>query len=126
MNHHRILTVVQWIFGLYFIGVGVTHFMLPDGLPQFIDWIYELDQSLQVAAGTTEILGGLGLILPGLTGIRPRLTVYAAVGLIAVMAGAIMWHIPREEWDSIGINVFNIAVMAYVAYGRAKLAPVEA
>ena len=41
MNHDRILTIVQWIFGLYFIGFGVTHFVLPDGLPQLIDWMYE-------------------------------------------------------------------------------------
>ena len=48
------------------------------------------------------------------------------MGLIAVMVGAIIWHVGREEWLSIGTNVFNIVVLSYIAYGRSKLAPVEA
>lgn len=123
VNHDRILTIAQWVFGLYFIAFGVLHFTLPDGLPTLMDWMYELDQGRHTAAGTAEILGGLGLILPGLTGIRPKLSVWAAVGLIAVMVGAIIWHLGREEWLSIGTNVFNIVVLSYIAYGRSKLAP---
>ncbi len=126
MNHHRILTIVQWILGLYFIAYGVIHFTVPDGLPDLMSWMYELDEGLHTTAGTAEVLGGLGLILPGLTGIRPRLSIWAAVGLIAVMVGAITWHVGREEWLSIGTNVFNIVVLSYIAYGRSKLAPVEA
>ena len=38
--------------------------------------------------GVAEVLGGLGLVLPGLTGIRPRLTPLAAAGLVIIMIGA--------------------------------------
>lgn len=125
-GHHRVLWVLQWIFGLYFIGVGVMHFVVPEGLPDLMGWMYELDDTLHLVAGVAEILGGLGLILPGLTGIRPELTVFAAVGLGLVMIGAFVWHLGRDEPLSQATNMFNLAVMAYIAYGRWRLAPFEA
>ena len=125
MNHNRVLWVLQWVLGLYFIGVGVNHFVLPAGLPDMLGWMYDLSDTQHMVAGTAEILGGLGLILPSLTKIMPRLTVLAALGLIVVMIGAIAFHFPREEFLSIGSNVFNSIVLGYIAYGRAKLAPIE-
>ncbi len=41
------------------------------------------------------------------------------------MAGAIVWHLGREEIQNIGFNVLNALVMAYIAYGRARLAPLS-
>jgi hypothetical protein len=40
--------------------------------------------------GAIEVLGALGLILPGLTGIRRHLTPLAAGGLALIMAGAVV------------------------------------
>ncbi len=122
-GHNRILWILQWVFGLYFIGVGVMHFIVPEGLPGPMEWMYDLSDTMHAITGVAEILGGLGLILPGLTGIRPELTIAAAVGLLLVMVGAIVWHIGREELQNIGFNIVNAAVMAYIAYGRARLAP---
>jgi hypothetical protein len=42
------------------------------------------------AIGGLEVLGALGLILPGLTGIRRQLTPLAAGGLAIIMAGAVV------------------------------------
>jgi hypothetical protein len=44
--------------------------------------------------GVVEVLGGLGLVLPGLTGIAPILTPIAAAGLVIVMIGATVVSIP--------------------------------
>ena len=38
--------------------------------------------------GVAETLGAIGLILPGLTRIRPELTPAAAAGLVIIMIGA--------------------------------------
>lgn len=122
-GHHKALWIVQWVLGLYFIAIGVLHFVVPEGLPETMSWMYELDDTVHLVAGVAEILGGLGLILPGLTGIRPELTVFAAAGLILVMVGAVVWHAGRGEVVAIGTNVLNGAFLAYVAYGRWKLAP---
>lgn len=125
-SHHKALWAVQWVFGIYFIAVGTMHFIVPDGLPDLMSWMYELDDNLHMIAGVAEIAGGLGLILPGLTGVTPQLSVLAAVGLIAVMLGAVIWHSGRGEALQIATNLFNIVAMGYVAYGRWKLAPLTA
>lgn len=124
--HNKWLWVLQWIFALYFIGVGITHFIVPAGLPSPLAWMYDLSDTQHVVAGTAEILGGLGLILPSMTRVRPELTPLAALGLIVIMAAAVVFHVGREEWSNIGINVLNAAVLAYIAVGRWRLAPVEA
>ena len=43
--------------------------------------------------GIAEVLGALGLVLPGLLRIRPGLTALAAAGLVIIMMGAtiVMW-----------------------------------
>lgn len=123
MGHDRVLWILQWVFGIYFIAVGVMHFVVPDGLPELLSWMYDLSDNLHLISGTAEILGGIGLILPGLVKIRPELTPLAAVGLIGVMVAAIVWHVGREEFTNIAGNVVNIVVLSYIAYGRLRLAP---
>lgn len=119
----RILWGLQWVLGLYFILVGIIHFVLPEGLPEPISWMYDLDQSLHVIAGSAEILGGLGLILPGLVKIAPQLTNLAALGLVLIMVGAVAWHLTRGEFLQIGGNLVLGTLLAYVAYARWKLLP---
>ena len=121
-----VLWVLQWFFGLYFIFVGVSHFIVPDGLPSTMEWMYELSDTMHIVVGIAEILGGLGLILPSVTRIRPELTVYAAVGLVIVMIGAGIWHATRSEGPQIAQNVIIGALLAFVAYGRWKLSPIPA
>lgn len=41
----KVLWALQWVLGLYFIGVGITHFVLPDGFPDPISWMYDLSVS---------------------------------------------------------------------------------
>jgi len=122
---NTVLWVLQWFFGIYFVAIGIMHFIVPDGLPALMEWMYELDDTLHVVAGIAEILGGIGLILPSITRIQPQLTVFAAAGLVLVMFGAVIFHVDRGEGASIATNVIIGALMAFVAYGRWKLAPIQ-
>ena len=122
---NTLLWVLQWVFGIYFVAIGIMHFIVPEGLPALMEWMYELNDTMHVVVGIAEILGGLGLILPSLTGIRPELTVYAAAGLVLVMIGAIVFHATRSESASIVNNVFLAAVVAFIGYGRWKLEPIQ-
>lgn len=122
---NTVLWVLQWFFGIYFIAIGIMHFIVPDGLPALMEWMYELDDTMHVVAGIAEILGGVGLILPSITRIQPQLTVFAAAGLVLVMFGAVIFHVDRGEGASIATNVIIGALMAFVAYGRWKLAPIQ-
>ena len=100
------------------------HFIVPEGLPSQMSWMYDLSDTQHLISGIAEILGGLGLILPMVTGIQPNLIVLAAVGLFGLMIAAIIFHIGRDELSNIPINVVNAAVMAYTAVGRSRLAPI--
>ena len=82
------LWVAQVAMGLFFLYVGILHFIVPEGLPATFDWMYELSDTLHFVSGTAEILGGLGLILPAVTRIQPQLVPLAAGGLVLVMLGA--------------------------------------
>lgn len=125
-RRNLILWVLQWVFGVLFIVVGVLHFVVPEGLPGPMSWMYDLDDSLHVVSGTAEILGGLGLLLPGLTRILPVLTPLAAFGLVIVMLGAAVWHAGRGEVQQIVQNLIYAALLGYVGLARLLLSPLPA
>lgn len=120
---HIFLWVLQILMGLWFIMTGFIHFTLPEGLPAIMGWMYDLSPGLHYFTGTAELLGGLGLILPGLTKIQTRLTPLAAAGLTVIMLGATVFHIPRAEYMNIGMNLVLAAIFAFIAYGRWKTHP---
>ena len=77
----------------------------------------------------SELLAVLGLILPQATGIAPKLTAVAAVGLMIVMVGAIVSHSSLLRADraagrgsaearNIVLNVVVMALCGFVAAGR--------
>jgi uncharacterized membrane protein len=119
------LWILQIVLGLYFLAVGIMHFIIPPGLPAQMAWMYELTPTLHYISGTAEILGGLGLILPAVTRIQTRLVPLAGLGLALVMAGAIVYHALRGEFQNIIFNIFLLALSAFTAYGRWKLKPLE-
>jgi len=118
-----VLWILQVLLGIYFLFVGVNHFIVPPGLPEPMNWMYELPTGLHYFSGTAEILAGLGLILPGLTKTQTRLTPLAGTGLVLVMAGAMVWHVQRGEVASIVSNLILAALAGFVAYGRWRLSP---
>jgi hypothetical protein len=69
------------------------------------------------------VLGGLGIILPGVTRIQPWLTPLAALGLTLTALGGATYQFMAGQPES---GVFAIAVAlfcAFIAYGRWKLLP---
>ncbi len=119
------LWILQILFGLYFIAMGVMHFIVPAGLPAPMAWMYDLPTWLHWFSGTAEILGGLGLILPGILRIQTRLVPLAAIGLALVMTGAVGYHVLRGEYQNIVLNLIIIAILSFIAYGRTKKAPLS-
>jgi hypothetical protein len=68
--------------------------------------------------GAIEIAGALGLILPWLTGIAPILTPVAALGLVALQIGAMVFHGRRKEYKQWPVNLLFAGLAAFVAWGR--------
>lgn len=120
---HFVLWILQVLLGNYFIFVGVMHFIVPTGLPDFMAWMYELSTGLHYFTGTAEVVAGLGLILPGLTRRWGRLTPAAGLGIALLMSGAVVWHAQRGEIMNILQNVVLGVIAGFISYGRWWLHP---
>jgi hypothetical protein len=72
-----------------------------------------------------ELLGALGLILPGILRIRPSLTPLAAAGLVIIMIGATVVTLMTGK---VMMALFPLMVgflLAFVAYARWRVAPLR-
>ena len=73
--------------------------------------------------GLCEVLGAIGLILPGLLRIRTGLTPLAAAGLVINMIGATFLTMAYMS-VAMGLPPLITGLLAaFVAYGRWQLAP---
>ncbi len=119
------LWIQQIVLAVYFAFNGANHFVLPPDLPARMAWMYDLPRGLHLFAGSVEILAALGLVLPGLARIQTRLTPLAALGLVFVMIGAAVWHLPRGEFGMIAANLVVAGLAGFVSYGRWRLRPLK-
>src|SRR2546425_4353844 len=72
-----------------------------------------------------EVLGAIGMILPGLLRIRPGLTPLAAAGLVIIMIGATVVTVMTGDIAMALIPLVVGIIAAFVAYGRWHLAPLR-
>jgi hypothetical protein len=87
-------------------------------------WMGEVSPAFLYTTAIFDLLGGLGLVLPSATGIRPRLSVLAALGCATLMAGAVVFHVVRGEGANTPFNFLLIALSCFVAWGRHSKAPI--
>ena len=117
-----VLWIIQSLLALVFLFAGGVKLILPIAA-----------MAKQVALpgwflrfiGVAEVFGGIGLVLPGITRIRTGLTSLAAAGLVIIMIGATCVTVAA---GSILQALFPLIVgllAAFVAYARARLAPLR-
>ena len=70
------------------------------------------------AIGALEVLAAVGLILHAALDIAPVLVPPAAVGVVLLMAGAIITHLRRHEAHTIVVPLAVLALAVLVAWGR--------
>lgn len=121
-----ILWIIQILLALLFLFAGGTKLVLP------LEVLAEMSrQSGQTPLpglfvrflGVVEVLGALGLILPGLLRIKPGLTPLAAAGLVIIMIGATVVVVASGAVASALMPLIVGLLLAFVAYGRWRLAP---
>jgi uncharacterized membrane protein YphA (DoxX/SURF4 family) len=121
------LWAVQVLLGLMFLMAGVMKASQPiETMAESLPWVTDVSAGLVRFIGVSELLGGLGLLLPSLLRIKPFLTVWAAIGLAAVMIFAAIFHGSRGEFSAIGMNVVMAAMFVFIAWGRSKKVPILA
>ncbi len=87
-------------------------------------WVDSLSANNVKLIGIVEVLIGLGLLLPQLTGVLPWLTPVAAIGWVCTMVGAALLHVKRGDGSkAIVPNIVLLLIGAFVAYGRFVLVP---
>jgi DoxX-like family len=111
------LWLAQGLLALTLIWTALMKLFNSDDLPW--QWIKE-NPSLVKVTGILDLLAGLGVVVPALLPIQPKLTIYSAYGTVALMIGAIIFHISRGEASQIGFNVFVIFIALFIAWGRQK------
>ncbi|SDM72430.1 DoxX family protein [Nonomuraea jiangxiensis] len=120
---------LQALFGFFFAGSGFGKVLLYDAAlyaaaPRAVAWYAAVPQPLIVFIGACETLGGVGLILPAMTKVKPMLTPLAAVGLTLTMILAAGFHITRSEYALVPANLLLGGVAAFIAVGRWKPRPI--
>jgi hypothetical protein len=107
------LWIVQGLLALLFLCAGGMKLVLPlDALKGPV----ALPGLFVRCIGVAEVLGALGLILPGL--LRPGLTPLAAAGLVIIMIGATVVTVAGGQLAPALIPVVVGLLAAFVAYGR--------
>lgn len=114
------LWVVQVLLALLFLWAGGIKLVLP--LEKLAGPVALPGLFLRFI-GVVEVLGGIGLILPGLLRIRPSLTPWAAAGLVIIMIGAVGITLTSGSAGMALIPLVVGLLAAFVAYGRWRLAP---
>src|SRR5258706_9272257 len=115
MSKARTLWILQGLLAALFLFAGGTKLVLP---------IEEMTKQVPLPGlflrfiGVAEVLGAIGLILPGLLHIRPGLTPLAAAGLVIIMIGATVITLAKV---SAVMALFPLVVgllLSFVIYGR--------
>ncbi len=119
---HYVLWVLQVLLALLFVYAGVMKFVMP--YEEMAKGPVVFSELFLQFIGVAELLGGLGLILPSALRIKPGLTPLAAVGLVIIMIGATVTSLKMGPMALIPLVVGIL--LAVVAYGRWKLAPIPA
>ncbi len=122
---HIALWVAQVLLAGMFLMTGFMKLTQPvDALAGQMPWVTAVPVALVRFIGAAELAGAVGLLLPSLTRIQPRLTALAALGLLVVMALANALHISRGEGATVPMNFVLAAIAALIAWGRGKRAPI--
>ena len=120
-----VLWIIQVLLALLFLFSGGTKLVIPPdvlasmGSPNQIPlpgWFVRF-------IGVCEVLGAVGLLLPGLLRIKPWLTPLAAAGLVVIMIGATALTVAADGAAAGVVPLVVGLLAAFVAYGRWRPAP---
>jgi hypothetical protein len=122
---HITLWVAQVALAAGFLFGGLTKLLQPiEKLAAMWPWASQVPTALVTFTGIADILVALGLLLPTLLRIKPAHTPTTALGAVALMLSASIFHIARGEASVIGVNVVFAMVAVFIAWGRFRKSPI--
>lgn len=119
---NKVLWILQVLLALAFLAHGLMVLVPPASIVDQMN--ASMSREFQVFLGVAEVLAAIGLTLPGLMGIQPWWTQWAAAGVIIVMISATVYHFTRDEISSAATTLVLLIMAAYVGYMRWKVMPI--
>jgi len=119
------LWAAQVVLAVVFISAGFVKLTTP--IPQLaamMPWAGQYSETFVRAIALVDLAGGIGILLPALTRILPRLTVLAALGCAVLQVIALLFHLSRGEAAVTPLNVVLLALALFVLWGRNSKAPI--
>jgi len=117
------LWVLQGLLAAAFLAHGWLLLSPPANMVEQMN--ASISPAFRIFLGVAEVLAAIGLTLPGITRIRPRLVPLAAAGLMIVMVGATVLHLKRGEYSSAATTAVLLVALTFVAYMRWKVKPIS-
>ena len=117
------LWIVQGVLALLFLFAGGMKLVMP--IESMTQEMPSMPGPFLRFIGVAEVLGAIGLILPGLLRIRTGLTPLAAAGLVIIMIGATVVTLAIGGGVMAVLPLVAGVLAAFVAYGRWRLAPLH-
>lgn len=115
-----LLWIIQILLALLFLFAGGTKLVLSMETMQSMASPNQvhLPELFIRFIGVCEVLGALGLVLPGIFRIRKGLTALAATGLTIIMIGAVIITIAGDGVALAITPLITALLCAFVAWGR--------
>lgn len=119
------LWIAQFLVAAVFIMSGFVKFTTPIlELAKMMPWAGEFPVTFVRGIGLIDLAGGIGILLPALTRILPRLTVLAALCCAVLQVLAIGFHVSRGEAIFTPLNFVLLGLSLLVLWGRARRVPI--
>jgi hypothetical protein len=116
-----VLWVLQFLLALLFLWGGIFKLVMP--LNEVASQL-GISVALLTFISVCEVLGGVGLLLPSLLRIMPKLTPLAAICLVIIMIGAVAFSLKAGGAASAVLPFITGILLLFVAYGRWRLVPI--
>jgi len=109
----KIKTVILWalqiLFALFYTIQGIIKFNSPSWIERFRAYGYP--DHFYLVIGVLEVLGGVSLLIPKMTG-------YGAALLAIIMGGACLTHLLHHETPNAIVTAVFMILLGVLAYAR--------
>lgn len=117
------MNIALWILQIFlsaiFLTLGSIKTVLPkEKLERVFDWVDDFSQEKIKVIGSFEVLGALGLFLPGTFSMPIVLIPLSAAGLAIIMILAALTHYNRNEKPETIVNIILFVLLSVVIIGR--------
>lgn len=120
-----LLWILQTLAALLYGASGVMKVFMFDEISADVQSFGALPKPAWMALGIVELICVLGLIIPSALRWQPKLTVAAASVLALESLVFIGVHMKYGETGSIVMSAVLGSIMAFIAYGRMALSPID-